>query len=250
MLCGGRGSSRAESGGLFLRDFVSQVVSATGEEVFFKIKRTTKLSKLQGAYANKVGKDVGGIRCGFLVSCFFFLFFSFLFFLRDVFLFCFCKRIIGVLPLLSPVPLGALLLQAKQNKKMLTSSCFWPYVARNIGFCMMGLESTRKIRPRRWIWKITVSRLSCSIFPPPRIAFFDNFVTQFEPFFSPFSSTQTPSMSWSSVRLAPLPFLVSSHLSSLTFGGESLLQRWAGGPGGFDGHRLFPDCDPIHSVLL
>ncbi|KAI0275606.1 ubiquitin-related domain-containing protein [Russula aff. rugulosa BPL654] len=39
-----------------------KVVSAQGEEVFFKIKRTTKLSKLQGAYANKVGKDVGSIR--------------------------------------------------------------------------------------------------------------------------------------------------------------------------------------------
>jgi hypothetical protein len=39
-----------------------QVVSASGEEVFFKIKRTTKLSKLQGAYANKVGKDVSSIR--------------------------------------------------------------------------------------------------------------------------------------------------------------------------------------------
>lgn len=30
--------------------------------MYFKIKRTTKLSKLQGAYANKVGKDVGSIR--------------------------------------------------------------------------------------------------------------------------------------------------------------------------------------------
>ncbi|KAH9989244.1 ubiquitin-related domain-containing protein [Russula vinacea] len=39
-----------------------KVVSSGGEEVFFKIKRTTKLSKLQGAYANKVGKDVGSIR--------------------------------------------------------------------------------------------------------------------------------------------------------------------------------------------
>jgi len=39
-------------------------VSSTGEEVFFKIKRSTKLSKLQGAYANKVGKDVSNIRCG------------------------------------------------------------------------------------------------------------------------------------------------------------------------------------------
>lgn len=39
-----------------------QVVTQTGEEVFFKIKRNTKLSKLQGAYANKVGKDVNSIR--------------------------------------------------------------------------------------------------------------------------------------------------------------------------------------------
>ncbi|OJT03985.1 Ubiquitin-like protein SMT3 [Trametes pubescens] len=39
-----------------------KVVTQTGEEVFFKIKRNTKLSKLQGAYANKVGKDVNSIR--------------------------------------------------------------------------------------------------------------------------------------------------------------------------------------------
>ncbi|KAJ7659427.1 ubiquitin-like protein [Mycena rosella] len=39
-----------------------KVISSTGEEVFFKIKRSTKLSKLQGAYASKVGKDVGSIR--------------------------------------------------------------------------------------------------------------------------------------------------------------------------------------------
>jgi hypothetical protein len=39
-----------------------QVVSSTGDEVFFKIKRNTKLSKLQGAYATKVGKDVASIR--------------------------------------------------------------------------------------------------------------------------------------------------------------------------------------------
>jgi small ubiquitin-related modifier len=39
-----------------------KVVSSTGDEVFFKIKRNTKLSKLQGAYATKVGKDVGSIR--------------------------------------------------------------------------------------------------------------------------------------------------------------------------------------------
>jgi len=39
-----------------------KVVSSTGEEVFFKIKKNTKLSKLQGAYAGKVGKDVSSIR--------------------------------------------------------------------------------------------------------------------------------------------------------------------------------------------
>ncbi|KAI0086062.1 ubiquitin-like protein [Irpex rosettiformis] len=39
-----------------------KVLTQTGEEVYFKIKRNTKLSKLQGAYANKVGKDVGSIR--------------------------------------------------------------------------------------------------------------------------------------------------------------------------------------------
>ncbi|KXN91529.1 Small ubiquitin-related modifier 2 [Leucoagaricus sp. SymC.cos] len=39
-----------------------KVVNAQNEETFFKIKRSTKLSKLQGAYANKVGKDVNSIR--------------------------------------------------------------------------------------------------------------------------------------------------------------------------------------------
>ncbi|KAJ3730426.1 ubiquitin-2 like Rad60 SUMO-like-domain-containing protein, partial [Lentinula raphanica] len=39
-----------------------QVVSSSGDEVFFKIKRTTQLRKLLGAYANKVGKDVNTIR--------------------------------------------------------------------------------------------------------------------------------------------------------------------------------------------
>ena len=39
-----------------------QVATQMGEEVFFKIKRNTKLSKLQAAYANKVGKDVSSIR--------------------------------------------------------------------------------------------------------------------------------------------------------------------------------------------
>ncbi|KAH9915587.1 ubiquitin-like protein [Epithele typhae] len=39
-----------------------KVATQTGEEVFFKIKRNTKLSKLQAAYASKVGKDVSSIR--------------------------------------------------------------------------------------------------------------------------------------------------------------------------------------------
>ncbi|KAJ7226674.1 small ubiquitin-related modifier [Mycena pura] len=39
-----------------------KVVSSTGEEVFFKIKQSTKLIKLQSAYASKVGKDVNSIR--------------------------------------------------------------------------------------------------------------------------------------------------------------------------------------------
>lgn len=39
-----------------------KLFSSLGEEVFFKVKYTTKLSKLLGAYANKVGKDVSSIR--------------------------------------------------------------------------------------------------------------------------------------------------------------------------------------------
>ncbi|KAJ1304098.1 hypothetical protein OPQ81_008502 [Rhizoctonia solani] len=39
-----------------------KVVTSTGEEVYFKIKRNTKLKKLQGAYASKVGKDVSTFR--------------------------------------------------------------------------------------------------------------------------------------------------------------------------------------------
>jgi len=39
-----------------------KVLASSGEEVFFKIKRNTKLTKLQGAYANKVGKDINTIR--------------------------------------------------------------------------------------------------------------------------------------------------------------------------------------------
>ncbi|KIM81291.1 hypothetical protein PILCRDRAFT_821757 [Piloderma croceum F 1598] len=39
-----------------------KVSGSTGEEVFFKIKRSTKLVKLRSAYATKVGRDVGTIR--------------------------------------------------------------------------------------------------------------------------------------------------------------------------------------------
>jgi Ubiquitin-2 like Rad60 SUMO-like len=37
-------------------------MATNGEEIFFKIKRSTKLAKLQSAYAGKVGKDVNTIR--------------------------------------------------------------------------------------------------------------------------------------------------------------------------------------------
>lgn len=37
--------------------------------MFFKIKKSTKLTKLQGAYANKVGKDVNNIRYYHLSLC-------------------------------------------------------------------------------------------------------------------------------------------------------------------------------------
>ena len=44
------------------RGSFQQVVSAQGEEVFFKIKRSTQLRKLQTAYAHKIGKEVNSIR--------------------------------------------------------------------------------------------------------------------------------------------------------------------------------------------
>ncbi|KAF8264831.1 hypothetical protein EI94DRAFT_1805265 [Lactarius quietus] len=44
-------------------DINVKVISAAGEEIHFKTKRTTKISKLQDAFANKVGRKVGGIRC-------------------------------------------------------------------------------------------------------------------------------------------------------------------------------------------
>lgn len=62
---------------------LSQVLSSTGEEVFFKIKRSTKLVKLHGAYASKVGKDVTSIRSVFfLYICLSFLFFFSLYGIR------------------------------------------------------------------------------------------------------------------------------------------------------------------------
>ncbi|KIM31157.1 hypothetical protein M408DRAFT_327448 [Serendipita vermifera MAFF 305830] len=39
-----------------------KVVTSQGDEVYFKIKRNTKLTKLRSAYATKVGKDLNSIR--------------------------------------------------------------------------------------------------------------------------------------------------------------------------------------------
>jgi small ubiquitin-related modifier len=39
-----------------------RVVNADGNEVFFKIKRTTQLKKLMEAYCKKVGIDKGSLR--------------------------------------------------------------------------------------------------------------------------------------------------------------------------------------------
>ncbi|WVF70979.1 hypothetical protein IAT40_005775 [Kwoniella sp. CBS 6097] len=39
-----------------------KIVSTNGDEVFFKIKKTTKLNKLKSAYADRVGTDVNSIR--------------------------------------------------------------------------------------------------------------------------------------------------------------------------------------------
>ncbi|GHJ85848.1 hypothetical protein NliqN6_2250 [Naganishia liquefaciens] len=39
-----------------------KVTSTDGNEVFFKIKRTTKLNKLKTAYAERVGKQMNAIR--------------------------------------------------------------------------------------------------------------------------------------------------------------------------------------------
>ncbi|KAK8865603.1 hypothetical protein IAR55_000747 [Kwoniella newhampshirensis] len=39
-----------------------KIVSTNGDEVFFKIKKTTKLNKLKTAYADRVGTDVNAIR--------------------------------------------------------------------------------------------------------------------------------------------------------------------------------------------
>ncbi|KAI0260342.1 small ubiquitin-related modifier [Gloeopeniophorella convolvens] len=39
-----------------------KIVSNTGYEIFFKITRSTKLSKVQSAYAIRFGKDVSSIR--------------------------------------------------------------------------------------------------------------------------------------------------------------------------------------------
>jgi hypothetical protein len=115
----------------------SQVVSATGEEVFFKIKRNTKLSKLQGAYANKVGKDVGSIRC---VS-FSFPFFFFLFVLSGVFTF--------VRYLFSTT-------KTHQSRGYVDTNSETFDVTGKIGFCTMEIESSTTIRLQRWTWTMGV----------------------------------------------------------------------------------------------
>ena len=58
--------ARVGRGNVAEADWIAQVVTSQGDEVFFKIKRNTKLTKLRSAYANKVGKDLNSIRC---VSC-------------------------------------------------------------------------------------------------------------------------------------------------------------------------------------
>jgi small ubiquitin-related modifier len=39
-----------------------KVKAQDGTEVYFKVKKTTKLKKLMNAYCNRVGKDIGSIR--------------------------------------------------------------------------------------------------------------------------------------------------------------------------------------------
>ncbi|WOO85752.1 Small ubiquitin-related modifier 1 [Vanrija pseudolonga] len=39
-----------------------KIRATDGSEVFFKIKKTTKLNKLKNAYADRVGQDPGAIR--------------------------------------------------------------------------------------------------------------------------------------------------------------------------------------------
>ncbi|RSH90398.1 hypothetical protein EHS25_001003 [Saitozyma podzolica] len=39
-----------------------KIVSTDGNEVFFKIKKTTRLNKLKAAYADRVGADVNALR--------------------------------------------------------------------------------------------------------------------------------------------------------------------------------------------
>lgn len=45
------------------------MVTSQGDEVFFKIKTNTKLTKLRTAYAQKVGKDLSTIRSVVVITC-------------------------------------------------------------------------------------------------------------------------------------------------------------------------------------
>ncbi|ORX35451.1 small ubiquitin-related modifier [Kockovaella imperatae] len=42
-----------------------KITSSNHDEVFFKIKKTTKLTKLKSAYADRVGSDINAIRLMF-----------------------------------------------------------------------------------------------------------------------------------------------------------------------------------------
>jgi hypothetical protein len=60
---GAGGDRRAGGGG---RELVNLVVkSSDGREVWFKVKHTTKFSQVMRAYGNKVGVDMGSVRCLF-----------------------------------------------------------------------------------------------------------------------------------------------------------------------------------------
>jgi hypothetical protein len=120
-------------------------VSSTGEEVFFKIKRNTKLTKLQGAYASKVGKDVGSI--------------------RSVFLF-FLKKFKFSFPLWhkeDPCARDLLLDGSKTHfyDISITHYFFFPFT---LDFCTMELGYKMTTPQHHLIWRTMVCSMSCFMF--------------------------------------------------------------------------------------